>query len=371
MKLYGIYKAIVLDNSDYFKTGKLWVKIDFLNLGEPLKTFDGLNADQYKKELMDSAEHPCLLFSPFGGGENNGAVSIPMNGSTGVVQFINGDLQTPVWMGTIYEPKRDSSGKTTINIPNDDPDIEGDGNNGVQDYDGQNGKKLNDETQYIFRTKTNKRPLGANGNFDLDFSRFGAIDDSKGINNLTTNMTLWQKTKMIFRHFGKWSKQGKNIKLNEYTELSFDTNNGTIKLTSYFMNAQNKACSNEIFVDKDKINLTIEDKINSVTNMIDVNRNEVFLQSKRTANGPGGGLANSTIIIVPDSTTISSNGSNVIIQKDSVIVSSSKNIQLSPGKDGQINLASGDGYVVVAPNPLWSVQASDGSMAVANPKLRG
>ena len=368
MKNFGVYNAIVLDNTDFYKTGKINIKIDHLNIEEPLLDLRELsNLSEYLRTLRDSGECPCSVFSPFGGGENNGMFALPLIGARGLVQFINGEINSPVWMGTVFTATHDA-GNTTINIPNDDPDVEGDGNNGVQDWAGSNriavqnqdgsiAGRPNVNTQFVFRTKSNSRPIDGQ-RFKVENFEFGK--------NLTDNMTLWTKTKMMFRHFGKWAPNGnfKKAPPEEYTELTLH-NDGSIKVTSCFKDGI-FLCKNEVVVNKAEINCTIQDPNTKKENSVIVNRTNVTISAINQSPA-----SRSDVVVTGTEITLSSMGSSIVVAKDLVTITGAKNVAIGPGADGTLQLASGGGYVVTSPNPLWSVQASDGSIATANSKLRG
>jgi len=136
-----IYKAVVLDNSNFFKTGTVRVRIAGYfhrrfswNLEEdfPASIEEGENDDGTHEDF------DAILFSPLGGGRNYGALFLPQINENGVVAFLGDNKKRPVWMGSIFEPKYDDNYKVEYtNIPSDDPTKEG------SDSDGSVGEQQN------------------------------------------------------------------------------------------------------------------------------------------------------------------------------------------------------------------------------------
>ena len=137
-----IYKAVVLDNSTFYQTGTIRVRIagffhrkmtwelaeDFPGFVEEGENDDGTNED-----------FDAILFSPFGGGRNYGMFILPQINEKGIVSFLGDNKRKPVWMGSIYEPAYGESNTdvTRVNIPSDDPESEG------ADSDGSIGGEFN------------------------------------------------------------------------------------------------------------------------------------------------------------------------------------------------------------------------------------
>lgn len=82
-RYYGKYKGIVIDNDDPEKLGRLRVKIPSV-LGE---------------DVVSGWAMPCL---PFGGAKDQGFFFIPEKDAGVWVEFEEGDLEFPIWVGTFW-----------------------------------------------------------------------------------------------------------------------------------------------------------------------------------------------------------------------------------------------------------------------------
>jgi uncharacterized protein involved in type VI secretion and phage assembly len=81
-KYYGKYRGFVVDNKDPDKRGRVTLTVPSV-LGEATSTW----------------ALPCL---PYGGGSGFGFVAVPPVGSQVLVEFMEGDISTPLWTGTFW-----------------------------------------------------------------------------------------------------------------------------------------------------------------------------------------------------------------------------------------------------------------------------
>jgi hypothetical protein len=89
-KYYGKYRGFVVDNADPENLGRLKVKVPSV-LGN---------------EVVSGWAMPC---SPYGGDANQGFLFIPEVGAGVWVEFEEGDLEFPIWVGTFWsKPGGDS-----------------------------------------------------------------------------------------------------------------------------------------------------------------------------------------------------------------------------------------------------------------------
>lgn len=95
-RFYGKYRGLVVDNEDPEALGRLRVSIPSV-LGDRVVT--GWAA-------------PCL---PYGGGANQGMLFVPAVGAGVWVEFEEGDLEFPIWVGTFWSKP---GGETELPRPN-------------------------------------------------------------------------------------------------------------------------------------------------------------------------------------------------------------------------------------------------------------
>ena len=107
-KYYGKFRGLVVDNADPENLGRLKVKVPSV-MGN---------------EVVSGWAMPC---SPYGGDVNQGFLFIPEVGAGVWVEFEEGDLEFPIWVGTFWSKP---GGDSELPKPND-PDGAEQGN--VQD----------------------------------------------------------------------------------------------------------------------------------------------------------------------------------------------------------------------------------------------
>src|SRR4029453_5035608 len=94
---YGKYRGFVADNEDPQKRGRLKLRVPSV-LGE---------------EQSDWAL-PCL---PFGGAAGHGFFSVPEVNAQLWVEFEEGDVQRPIWVGTFWMAEADVPAAAAISPP--------------------------------------------------------------------------------------------------------------------------------------------------------------------------------------------------------------------------------------------------------------
>jgi uncharacterized protein involved in type VI secretion and phage assembly len=96
-RVYGLYRGLVVDNADPERLGRLKLRIPSL-LGT---------------QVVSGWAMPC---SPYGGDANPGLLTIPEAGAGVWVEFEEGDLESPVWVGTFWSKP---GGDSELPKPND------------------------------------------------------------------------------------------------------------------------------------------------------------------------------------------------------------------------------------------------------------
>lgn len=161
-----IYSALCLENTNYFTTGTILVRI-FQYYIHPSKTPEGDLIEYYDlhkdPSLRTSGEEKdsetgeiiqkdfeAYVFAPLGGGKNYGMFSLPKINERGVVSFLDGDFNKPLWLGSYFTPTYDKDRKFEgVNIPIDK--VDGDEILNGADKDGS--KMTGDERTIVLRTK--------------------------------------------------------------------------------------------------------------------------------------------------------------------------------------------------------------------------
>ena len=196
-KKYGKYKAIVSDNVDPEKRGRLKIQVEAV----------------FGDMITDWVEG---VF-PLGGNSNETFVFVPAIGSIVTVEFIGGDVSSPVWTGTYYEPQvtqsesldedgsvlslirtrsgleiriRDDGEKHSIKIAtanNAHFHIDEDGNMFMQD-ENEAGVSINPADKIV------KIKGHASGEFIINESKVTASDGDASLEISNGNITLTGKT---------------------------------------------------------------------------------------------------------------------------------------------------------------------------------
>jgi uncharacterized protein involved in type VI secretion and phage assembly len=96
-RFYGKYRGFVADNADRERRGRLKLRVPSV-LGDQLTGW----------------ALPCL---PFGGKTNQGLFMIPENDSQVWVEFEEGNVDKPVWVGVFWQQESDTPEEATLDIP--------------------------------------------------------------------------------------------------------------------------------------------------------------------------------------------------------------------------------------------------------------
>ena len=128
-RFFGKYRGLVVDNADPKHLGRLRVRIPSL-----------LGADVVTGWAM-----PCVAF---GGAANQGVLFIPEVGSGVWIEFEEGDLELPMWVGTFWS---EPGGESEARMPND---LDGEEQGSVQDAITRKIIKTVKDTRSSLRTLT-------------------------------------------------------------------------------------------------------------------------------------------------------------------------------------------------------------------------
>ena len=352
-----IYKAVIVDNSMLFIRGTVRVRIvgffhanNFLNLEENFEEEIREEAAraEIKKNSQFSNDFEAILTSSIGGGRNYGSLYVPQINEKGVVAFLGSSRKNPVWLGGLFEAKRDDNFQVEyVNFPTD-RFIEGENTDGVVSGTGNIGDDIEsqEEKSFIIRTKHTSR----NSQPEIDFQQ-----------QETSNIISVGKKRIRVTHFpeGSW-EDGIPKKYNDILIGLTEESENVIKLLN--KNEQNDTeFSFEINEDKGIINLLKDGEIKgsfeineeSVTLSNNNNQNKISLSYDSSIELIN--VNNSKITIKEDEIEVSNESNSKITAKGDeievsndggakIILKSNGNIELIPG--GEVHIVGGDDNLV-------------------------
>jgi hypothetical protein len=154
-EIFGIFKAIVTDVSCFKETGKIRTRISFLNNSYVNNNLlFGYEADNFSKSVEKDSFTNIML--PFGGGEDYGMFKLPPVNSVGLVSFIDGNINNPIWIGGISSSYFSPKGELVkLSTPSDNLYL----NKSSVSFDADANKSefnIEDEDSLIIKIKTNK-----------------------------------------------------------------------------------------------------------------------------------------------------------------------------------------------------------------------
>lgn len=312
---FGTYQAVVTDNSEFYKRGYIRVRISAFYSG--VVEWD-LSVDyddtQFKKSLKDDIK--CLVYMPIGGGNGHGMFTLPQVNSTGVVSFIDGNINKALWMGSFVEPKFDRDGNfKEANVPNDYLTAEGPGTCGIT-VDGKNIEASGGAV--IIRQKSNGSGDSASMVWD---------------NQRTENLIVLEENALIINHASKWDESNNSIVPEEYQEISIikntdDTseNKGvvTINIKTYITNSDSSVDEYGIEIIEKEVSIVTKNNTGNRQNSIVVNEEDITMTSYNTNS-----KKKSTVEISPTEATLTNSGSIITVSEDEINVDGGKKLTLS------------------------------------------
>jgi len=238
-----IYKAMVMDNSNFFRTGTIRVRIAGFyqrkiewNLSQnyPTSIEEGETDDERFSEDFNA-----ILSSPMGGGRNYGTLILPQINEKGLVAFLGNNKRNPIWLGSLFEVVRDANYSVEyVNIPSDKPESEGSNSDGI--INGQQNMNADSDAEalkknVVIRTKNTVREGSDPADVDWEqrpTSNIITIGDQEiNITHFTSedgwNGTTPQKYQSI--HTGKNADNKDSITAKVVNDSSGNT--GKIELT--------------------------------------------------------------------------------------------------------------------------------------------
>lgn len=336
-KIYGIFDAIVVDNSSFFKTGKIKVRVsNFSN-----ERIAYINKD-YSLDKETSFDLNAYIFSPLGMGNNHGMAMRPKINSLGVVQFLNGDFEKPIWMGGVVSAIRDE--KTSfrhLNFPNDNKDKEGFGGLGVLNRE----SNVDDEDAFVLRLKT-KKPNGTSKD-DLDWDK-----------TPSDSILVIDKNKIMLSRMGEWKETNGNFSLNKYYEIQLRDDG--IQIEAMDKENSKKIKRSLVLLSTLGINIRNQDEETKDMTEISIRKNSLELYSERDKDF-------TSLLQTKDQVLISSKDTSLSVSKDQVVLNADKRVIINAK---EVALGDGKGYIVTTDSP-FSITTQDGTVLKSKTGLRG
>lgn len=352
---FGIYQAIVTDNSLFFNTGKIRVRVQSHFNGEfNWDLSQNYNASEFIEELAQDLL--AIVYTPIGGGSGHGMFALPQVNSIGLVQFMNGNIQKPIWMGSFFRPEYDENRKLLrVNVPNDQPQYEGNGSDGItQGSNGIGEKKIEGGFgTLILRTKTTKGPGRDRDPKNMDFNE-----------QRTENLIVVTEDKYHMTHFSKWEKEGDNATAKQFEELKMGTVDGVPQVDVQVTDiVRDKKKTTGLKINNSEVSLVVNDESKNLESSISSTSDGINIKARNTKDDKN--------------TNISLNNKEIILSNDKVsILVEGNEISLS-APNGKLRLSGkevligdGGGYVVVSDVPGFSMRMEDGAILKASSKVQ-
>jgi len=367
---FGIYKAIVTDNLNFYNTGKIRVRIQkFYTQELSWDMSTSYNQNDFNKDLLSDTD--ALVHTPIGGGNNYGLFALPQVNSVGLVQFLSGDINIPIWMGSYFRPEFDQN-KTLVrvNVPNDQPTSEGMGSDGIVKGTSDNWAKKQTKGgpgSIVLRTKTTEGPGTSNNASKMDFNK-----------RRSENLVVLSEEEIKIIHFSKWIDKGSGPELgntadlDQFEEITIGTAktyaaDGRTVLSSYPQidikvtdaNADtSKTKTTGIKINPNEVSLEVTDKASKKTSKISSVPTGINIQSINTNTNQITKFEMDPVKILVTNKTVS-----MLIEAKDVTISVPDGALRLSGKE--VILGDGGGYIMVKDNQL-PVRMEDGSILKAS-----
>ena len=332
--MFGVFKAIVTDVDIFKDTGKIKTRISvFNNYYTSKNLLDNYNMETFKKNL--ESDKLTYIMMPFGGGNDYGMFKLPPINSIGLVTFIDGNPNLPLWLGGLGNLYFSENGELIeADFPSDDLE----NNNSMVSFSEEEGKstlQTSDFNSFVIKTKTNKM---------TDFSN---PQEMNWKNSPVENGLLMNKEKFnIFHTNTEYSKQRIQLKNDEEFTISIEHEDEDVKSSMICgpkgikSNIEGKGFSTEI---SQGDNITLSYIKENQNTKITQNEKEIRIEN------------NESLIVLKK---MPSGKDEVIISAPTVRISSEN-----------ILLGNGDFRIVTSPSPL-NFTLEDGSLLTTANNVR-
>jgi hypothetical protein len=338
-----LFKARVIDNADFVKTGTIRVRIDeFFNgsitdlAADPFQITDGMEeVEAAGEKKWINRDHQAVIYSPIGFGNGYGAFYLPQINSYGMVAMLGHAFDYSyefVWMGGLSQRMPNGD----INIPNDDTEAK----NGVVAGE-PNIANMNGALVVKLKHTELKDPLKPE-------ESTGTL----GFENQQEDNLIVVNKDHIFMHHNIFDEKSQN-----QGNLVFEMSQAGIAMTY-----TNGPLSGVISVnDKSEINIIAANSDKNVTSSITSTEDNMQLL---LANDTGSSIIN----LEPESVSLNAGDASMTIdgRNDKVMIDTKGDIEIHAG--GKLGFGSGGNYIVTCNNPTFAVNVDKYALTV-NPNI--
>ena len=351
----GIFQGMVTDNSKFFDTGKVRIRCSTL-FNSPIQwdLSANFNEDEYREAIKSDLE--ALVYTPMGGGQNHGLLIIPQVNSVGLVMFMDGNLHKPVWMGAFFAPAYNADGTLrSVNIPNDQPQMEGYGNDGIWLNSGEGKNIEGDESSIVLRQKYTTNVDSET----LDFSR-----------QQTQNMLVLNSSKIQLRHFTEWSvEDGSAPQMERFMEMLLTTDDDGNQEATVSVNSKSEddelPIRTQLKITQNLCTLEVIDTENDITNIVEVGTEKI-----RIASIDGKNKFKTLFEQTPEKILLRAGDGNdapaIVLDQEEAYISG-KNIRLNAAE--KTVLSSAGQFVVTSPE-AFSMRMESGRVLATSARVR-
>jgi hypothetical protein len=355
------YPAIVINNNDFPKTGKIKVRIqrEYLN---PLKEIDWdlvnkpsfINEGTEQKDLSYDQDFYAYVFTPFGGKENAGFFALPRPNTKGLVTKMGDAGSTEyIWVGSYFE-----STNGVINCPNDEVFETSRSGAAYGNY------TLEDENDIILRTKSLTLPEGWK---NTDSTNSFNWKKQKTDNIISVGRKKIKIVRIDTTDAGLTPVKYEEIYMGEETTYKED---GSVDVVDHKFRVQCVGQNSS----KKQLNSIYTQKFDGVTLKVynDSTKQEssIFFDNATgevTINANKGSNVTAEIKLTPTAITISEANATVSITKDTIDLKADKAVTIDAAG---INIGGGEKKIVCTNSDVLSFKTVDGIELMTSSKVK-
>lgn len=323
-----VYKAQVIDNSQFLTTGKIRVRIakhyygNLVDLSDfPEKIREGLYYNENNE--LKHYDSDVFVFSPIGGGNDYGMFFMPQVNTEGIVLMLGDPADTSnefLWLGSIFEMK-----DKTVKMPSDS----------MNNINGLESGSFNNEIingALVLKLRSTQ--------LDNVVYPEGSKDDLNWKKSPIENLIVINKNRILIEHC--ITDANKQIIGNSI--LSMDENGASITTVGEDYNGNISLNANGSF--------KLETSNTSDENMVSIIGNDEGIEML-SSNG-----SDTTLITQePDAITLSSKGTAIGIKNDAITLKSKTAVYLDAPS---IRLGPDNLKVVLCPADVKTIPLSEG-----------
>ena len=275
-----------------------------------------------------------------------------------MVQFLNGNIHTPIWTGSFYSPVKNEAGDV-LKIPIPDDDYLNDTGAGAvrngNDSTVTKRMKGNNAT-VIFRQKKTKLPNNSSDNMNWDKQR-------------TSNLIVVDEDEILITHFSEWKVVDGISKAERYEQIKIgldEFGEQIIKSQIITEGSGDAKKTMGLEITKDESKLKYEDEKTTDKYSMMVNSDGVVLTAKNDNKEES-----TRVEVTPADIFFENKDTTLTIDKKEMILNAKGKVKIG---GGEIQLGDGGGYVItVDPDgltggmPMFAIKTEDGHTLKACP----